>query len=204
MDDFRFSAFLMLAAFAAGPVPALAAGASPPASRPAGWPDTADAQVVRDSVIVQVTRTMSLDLPGAADDAFPLFGPVREAEWSPGWSPSFVTPPTAAQTPDGAVFTTGDGDDALTWVMTDFDPARRIVRYVHVRPGRLLAQLWIEVREVSAHASRADVTYRYTRLGPAGDPAITHFIAMFPHMRHHWEEAIGGALSGGRDAHGDH
>jgi hypothetical protein len=38
----------------------------------------------------QRTESFSLSLDAAVADALPLFGPVREAEWSSGWAPQFV------------------------------------------------------------------------------------------------------------------
>src|SRR5512146_3153269 len=89
--------------------------------------------------VARETRTMQLALRAPADAAFPLFGPVREREWSPDWSPRFLWPPAPAQGPAGAVFTTGgDGGAAALWVMTDYDPAARLVRYVILHPGALV------------------------------------------------------------------
>ena len=188
MEDIRLPILLAFAGLSMGPVPAHA--------RPAGWPSPADAEITRDGVRVQVTRAMSLDLPGSADAAFPLFGPVDEAKWAPGWSPRFVSPLPGAQSPDGAIFTTGDADPPVVWVMTDFDPEARIVRYVNVRSGHLVIQLWISVSVVSPHASRAEVTYRYTLLGPGGREAMDHFVDGFPGFKQHWEQHIGAALTG--------
>jgi hypothetical protein len=193
MEDLRLPILLTLAGLSMSPVAAR--------SRPAGWPSAADAQITRDSVTVQATRTMSLDLPGSADAAFPLFGPVDEAKWSPGWSPRFIAPLPGAQSPDGAVFTTGEADSPIVWVMTDFDPAQHIVRYVYVRPEKVAVQLWISVSAVSPQASRAEVTYRYTLLGPGGRDAIQHFIAAFPNFKQHWEEHVGAALTGQAGEH---
>jgi len=147
------------------------------------------------AIIVQATRTMTLDLPAAADTVFPLFGPVGEAEWSPDWRPAFVTPLAASQTPDGAVFTVDGDPDSALWVMTDYDPGARQVRYVIVRPGRLVTQLWIQVRPAGPAASHADVTYRNTLLGPAGRMALGRFVAGFAHRKPHWEHAIATALA---------
>jgi len=188
MDDLRLPLALTLAALTLGPAPAR--------SRPADWPPPFDVQVRRDDVRLQATRTMTLDLPGPANAVFAMFGPLGEKIWSPGWNPTFITPSPDAQTPDGAVFTTGGPDDVAVWVMTDFDPVQRIVRYVHVRPGKIAAQLWISVDAVSERRSRADVTFRYTRLGPAGDVAMQHFLDNFPHYKEHWEQFIGQALRG--------
>ena len=181
----------------------LALAALPPSAassraRPSDWPSTADGEVVRDHALVQVTRTMSLDLPAGADAAFPLFGPVRESEWSPDWAPEFVTPVPGAQSPDGAVFTTGAKETPAVWLMTDYDPARRIVRYVNVRPGRLVTQIWIEVSSASPGSSRADVTYRCTLLGPEGRDSLAHFTGAFPDFKEHWEKAIRAALAHGK------
>ena len=169
-------------------------------TRPAGWPPVTDADVKRDTSLVQVTRTMTLELPASADTVFPLFGPVREAEWSPDWHPRFVTPLVPGQTSDGAVFTVEGDPDSAAWVMTDFQPDARCVRYVIVRPGRLLTQLWIMVRPTGPAMSQADVTYRTTLLGPAGRPALDHFVADFAHRRPHWEHAITAALIHRHDA----
>jgi hypothetical protein len=170
----------------------------PAQARPPGWPATVDADVRRDSALVQITRTMTLQLAADADRAFPLFGPVRESEWSPDWQPAFVVPAPGAQSAAGAVFTSGGTDSPVVWVMTDYDPAARIVRYVHTLQGHAVTQLWIEVREGSGHTSQADVTYRITALNDAGREFVTHFAGAFPGFKAHWEKAIGKALLAGR------
>ena len=175
-------------------------------ARPSGWPSLADSQVDRGGTAVQATRTMSLDLPGSADAAFPLFGPAREQEWSPEWNPGFVVPTSPGQSADGAIFTLDHhATTPMVWVMTDYDPVERVVRYVVVRAGRAVTQLWIQVVPVSATKCRADVTYRYTSLGPEGDDGVTHFIESFHGWKHHWETAIGPVLTrGARAASGSH
>jgi len=169
-------------------------------ARPADWPATTDSQVQREGSTIQATRTMSLDLPGSADRAFPLVGPDREREWSPDWNPQFVVPATPGQSPDGAVFILDHDPTPMVWVMTDYDPAARIVRYVVVRAGRAVTQLWIQVVPVSASACRADVTYRYTALATEGHNIVEHFIESFPGWKHHWESAIGPVLAHGGGA----
>jgi hypothetical protein len=169
-------------------------------ARPAGWPSTADAEVARDGAVLQVTRSMSLDLPGSAAAAFPLLGPVGERAWSPRWDPQFIVPADPGQSPAGAVFTVGQDSLPSVWVMTDFDPDKRIVRYVVIRPGRVVIQLWIEVTPVSATSSKAEVTYRYTAIGPDGRQALDRFKGTFPSFKPHWEAAIGAALIQGAGA----
>ena len=180
---------------------AMASGAS---ARPSDWPAIADAQVEQKGSIVQATRTMSLDLPGSADRAFPLFGPDREREWSPDWNPTFVVPTSPGQTPDGAIFLLDHDPNPMVWIMTDFNPTERIVRYAVVRAGRAVTQLWIQVVPVSANACRADVTYRYTALSPEGRQAVEHFVHAFPGWKEHWESHIAPVLAHGGAAASHH
>ena len=189
-----------LGQIAAGAAVASLAIASGASARPSDWPATTDGQVEDKGSVVQATRTMSLDLPGSADRAFPLFGPDREREWSPDWNPAFVVPVNPGQSPDGAIFLVDHDPNPMVWVMTDYDPAQRIVRYVVVRAGRAVTQLWIQVVPVSASTCRADVTYRYTSLAPEGQHVVEHFIQTFPGWKQHWESHIGPVLAHGGPA----
>src|SRR5206468_2613678 len=47
--------------------------------------------------VEQRTQSFTIGLNGSVADVTPLFGPVREAEWAPGWSPRFVHPAQAVQ-----------------------------------------------------------------------------------------------------------
>jgi hypothetical protein len=142
------------------------------------------------------SRTMRLALHADADTAFPLFGPVRETEWSPEWSPRFLFPAAPAQRSDGAVFTTeGQGGVANLWVMTDYDVKGRLVRYVILHPGLSVGELSIHVEPAGAGASTADVTYRFTAVSAEGNDSIARWTAHFPHLQPHWEEALNTRLA---------
>ena len=147
--------------------------------------------------LARETRTMHLSLHGDADVVFPLFGPVRESEWSPEWAPKFVHPSPPAQGPDGAVFTTEDHSGSPSvWVMTDYDPVARRLRYVILHPGIEVGELSIAVRPGKAkRESTADVTYRFTALSDAGNDLIARWIEHFPHVAPHWEERINERLA---------
>jgi hypothetical protein len=57
------------------------------------------------AVLAQRSQSFEIVLDATVAEAAPLFGPVREAEWAPGWAPHFVHPASAGQQ-EGAVFTT--------------------------------------------------------------------------------------------------
>jgi len=80
------------------------------------------------------TQSFTISLNGPLADVTPLFGPVREAEWAPEWSPHFIHPAHAAQE-EGVVFTTtsGHSKDRL-WLLTAYDVREGRVEYVVVTP----------------------------------------------------------------------
>ena len=57
------------------------------------------------AMIEQRAQSFTIGLNGSVADVTPLFGPVREAEWAPDWSPRFIHPAQGAQR-EGVVFTT--------------------------------------------------------------------------------------------------
>src|SRR5207237_8212153 len=71
--------------------------------------------------VEQRTQSFTIILNGSVSEVTPLFGPVREAEWAPDWSPRFIHPVQGVQR-EGVVFTTspGDGRDRL-WMLTTYD-----------------------------------------------------------------------------------
>ena len=140
-------------------------------------------------------RSMQLDLHAPAREAFPLFGPVREGEWVPGWEPRFVAPSSPAQGPDGAVFTTqGHGGDNI-WVMTAYDSIEHHVAYVMLKPDRFIAEIDIRVASAGTRSCKADVVYRYTALSEEGNRFIEHWVQHWPDEAPHWTNAINGRLA---------
>jgi len=75
----------------------------------------------------------------------PLFGPVREAEWAPTWTPRFIHPAEGAQR-EGVVFTTAsaNGKERL-WLLTAYDVKEGRVEYVFVTPGFTANEIKIRV-----------------------------------------------------------
>src|SRR5436309_15453228 len=87
----------------------------------------------------QRTESFTIKLHGAVSEVTPLFGPVQEEEWAPGWNPHFLHPAEGAQR-EGVVFTTpaqpdesGSGWSPLTMrgmVMLTMFSSRRVSRSI--------------------------------------------------------------------------
>ncbi len=153
----------------------------------AAGPDTTPA--------LRAFAAIELHINAPADVAFPLFGPVRESEWSPEWAPAWIYPSEPRQSSDGAVFTTTLHAGVATWVMTHYDTETHTVEYVNFIPGHRVTEISITVRPETATASIARVSYRLTALSQEGSALVTHFAKEFPGEGPHWEKAINDSIS---------
>jgi hypothetical protein len=150
------------------------------------------------ATVQQRAQSFTIGLNGSVADVTPLFGPVREAEWAPGWSPRFIHPGRGVQR-EGVVFTTttGDGRDRL-WMLTTYDLRNGRVEYVVITPAFTASEIKIRVLSDGARHSRATITYRRSALAPEGNTEVAKLDAHWAEQqRIHWETAINEALTKG-------
>ena len=143
----------------------------------------------------QRTQSFTLSLEAPVAESTPLFGPVREAEWSPHWSPHFLHPPEGAQA-EGVVFTTTTpkGYEQL-WMLTEYDAEAGRVAYVVITPDYTASQITIRVTPAGPGRSRATVTYRQSALVPRADDDVERLDERWAaQQQEHWEVAINAAL----------
>lgn len=140
---------------------------------------------------VEAVMTLHLDASPAA--VLPLFGPVREGEWAPGWNPTILYPADRSQK-SGSVFTTGKPGKEAVWIMTAYDEAALRVSYVIVDPGVTAEQLDIVLKLASGGKTEAVLTHRWTALSDRADARIADWAAEFPAQHEHWEHAINARL----------
>jgi hypothetical protein len=136
------------------------------------------------------TASITLHLHAGADRAFPMFDPVNEARWSPGWRPAFLGGLRVAA---GMVFTTEDHSGRATWLLDRYDLSAHVLRYVVFRPAEL-SMLDISVQPAGPDASVATVAYTKTALDASAAAGVAAFAHHFPSQGPHWESAINAAL----------
>ena len=150
-------------------------------------------------VIEQRTQSFTIGLNGSVADVTPLFGPVREAEWAPDWSPHFIYPTQGLQR-EGVVFTTtsGHGKDRV-WLLTAYDVTNGRVEYVVMTPAFTANEIKIRVVPDGEQHCKATITYRRSALTPQGNDEVAKLDAHWAEeQRVHWETAINEALAKGR------
>lgn len=146
----------------------------------------------------RIDRTASITLNAPPDQVFPLFGPVREAEWAAGWSPRIAYSVSPLADEEGAVFVTSHpGEPDTTWIVVRFDPQECLVEYARVTPGQSAVRVIIRCQPAPGGRTTARVTYQVTTL--AG--GAYHFAEMhYPEEMAHWETAINHALAAAHSA----
>ena len=150
------------------------------------------------AAVEQRTQSFTITLNGSVSDVTPLFGPVREAEWAPDWSPRFIHPTQGVQR-EGVVFTTspGHGRDRL-WLLTTYDVRNGRVEYVVVTAAFTANEIKIRVVPDGEQHCQATITYRRSALTSEGNEEVAKLDARWAEeQRIHWETAINEALAKG-------
>jgi hypothetical protein len=150
------------------------------------------------AAVEQRTQSFTIELNGSAADVAPLFGPVREAEWAPDWSPRFIHPVQGVQR-EGAVFTTvgAYGRDRV-WLLTAYDVTNGRVEYVVLTAAFTVNEIKIRVVPDGGQHCKATITYRRSALTPEGNEEVAKLDAHWAEeQRIHWQAAINEALAKG-------
>jgi hypothetical protein len=159
------------------------------------WIQATTAAAAGAAALEQRTQSFTILLTGSVAEVTPLFGPVREAEWAPDWTPRFIHPPGGAQR-EGVVFTTtiAHGKQRL-WLLTAYDIERGRVEYAFVTPGFTANEIKIRVIPDGERQCKATITYRRSALAPEGNGEVAKLDAHWAEeQRIHWETAINEAL----------
>ncbi len=124
------------------------------------------------------------------EQAFELFGPVREKEWAEGWDPVILFS-NGADVEEHMVFQTPgrEGEGNYTWTVTQYQPEAYLIEYTVFTSERV----WFIRVAGKQHETQTEVTvtYSYTGLTEAGNRRNKVAIEkMFAHDLKDWEEAI--------------
>lgn len=139
---------------------------------------------------VQDSADIILDAP--ITQVFPLFGIIREKEWSPGWDPTSVFP-QSGEMAEGSVYRTPGhvhGEGPLTWVVSQFDTAAGHLTYLVTAPDRVVT-IDIRCTPQPDRRTRATITYTLTGLTEEGNLICHHLLLkQFAHRLQDWQTTI--------------
>ncbi|HEY5530212.1 MAG TPA: hypothetical protein VIL51_12310 [Thermoleophilia bacterium] len=145
---------------------------------------------------VRAIRTFTQHLLAPPEDVFPLLCPVREAEWAHDWAPTTVHSYSGVAEQDCVFVTPSEAGDEV-WMITRHEPERWLVEMVMVAPSVVTNRLTIGLRPCD-DGCLADVCYRKTSLGPAGDEEIAQLTeAAWAAFMTTWEQEMNDYLQSG-------
>ncbi|PYY15734.1 MAG: hypothetical protein DMG61_06310 [Acidobacteria bacterium] len=143
-----------------------------------------------------VRRSGQIILHGLVEKVFPLFGPVEEAKWAPGWEPSIKYGGNAEA---GTVFTTASKPHPATWIVSRYDGNAHVMQYTVVFPEDRVVQLDIACQSGIVGETRCEIAYAMTAL-LASARSVVEGYSQEKHEERlaHWQMAINHYLQTGR------
>lgn len=149
----------------------------------------------------RVERSAAIRLLAPPAAVFPLFEPLGERNWVPGWDPAIVYP-ASGQAERGAVFLTGDAAAPAVWTLIEFAPQDWRVAYVRVSPASHVALITVRCADLGDGTTGAEVSYAFTGLSAAGNEYVEQFTPEhYAEWIGGWETAINHYLRHGVAAH---
>lgn len=150
--------------------------------------------IIATHVIAQaqrISRSATFTVYTTVENAFPLFGPIREKEWAAGWNPEIIYSRHAEVEQHMIFKTKGNHEDEpdYLWVVTQYNPKAYFIEYTVSTANRVW---FITVRcEGGKTETQVTVTYSYTGLNASGNHRNVEMLdRMFTHNLKDWERAI--------------
>jgi hypothetical protein len=147
--------------------------------------------------MTHIEREHSITLAAPIDRVFPLFTPLGETRWVPGWAPDFLHP-ASGETCEGMVFRTAHGAEETLWSCIHWTPDDYRVRYVRVTPGVRFGFVSVAGRALEAGQAEINVGYTFTALGAEGEAMLAALTQeAFAAMIDGWQIALNRLLAEG-------
>lgn len=142
---------------------------------------------------IHVSRSHTIKLNAPLKEIFPLFTPLGEKKWAPGWDFEAVYP-ASGETVENLVFTTISQDHPQSkaiWMLTRLEPESHRVEYVRIEPESKIGKVIVSCKQGIENTTLAEVRYIYTALSEKGNEALAKFTEDFyKQYIGMWEKAI--------------
>jgi hypothetical protein len=118
----------------------------------------------------RITRTFVQTIHATPDRIFPLLCPEREKEWLPGWDARMLYS-ASGLAERGAVFETRNDAGRTLWIVTEYDPPRRVA-FARWQPDGVVVHIEISLGRHHEESSAVCISYTYTSVDDAGETAL--------------------------------
>jgi hypothetical protein len=106
----------------------------------------------------RLVRSFVQDIHAPIEEVFPLLCPEREKNWLPGWDARMIHSASGVAE-RGALFETQHDAGRTLWIVTEYDPPRRVA-FARWQPDGLVVH--IEIMLARQHAGGTAVCISYT------------------------------------------
>jgi hypothetical protein len=141
--------------------------------------------------VVAISRiyTDCLDVAAAPAAVFPLLCPVREYDWIEHWRCELLHSHSGVAE-DGCIFRTEFEDGHMTWVVTRYEPDRRI-EFTCFVPDQLVMRLRIDLQPSPGGGTLTHWTREYVATSDAGAMWVaSHDEASYRERMRHLQKAL--------------
>ena len=150
----------------------------------------------------RVTHEYTQNNQAPPEKVFPLLCPVREADWVPEWRYRLIYSDSGVADL-GCIFTTPNSQSEAapetTWITIEYDPSAFRIAFVWINPGRVAAEIRIQLTPTGQGETQARICYPYTGLSPEGNQEVEGYDEKwFQKKMQSWESAINHYLRTGR------
>jgi len=140
----------------------------------------------------RIADEATIQLNGPIDMVFPLFGPVREMDWAPGWNPEIIFS-TTNEVDEHMIFRTKgkfENESFYTWAVTQYCPERYLIEYT-VSTSERIWFIRVQCKPAGEITTSAVVSYTFTALTERGNELNKVALSgMYKNRLKDWEEAI--------------
>jgi hypothetical protein len=147
----------------------------------------------------RVQKSASFVVNTDIEKAFPLFGPIREKEWTISWEPQIIYS-VNSEVEEHMIFKTSGkhhGEEEFLWVLSQYKPKDYFIEYA-VSTSQRVWFITVLCRPKGKNTS-VTVTYSYTGLTEHGNELNKAALdKMYAHNLKDWEEAINYYLATGK------
>lgn len=118
----------------------------------------------------RIVRTFVQTIQTTPGRIFPLLCPAREKEWLPGWDARMIWSASGVAE-RGAVFETRNEAGRTLWIVTEYDPPRRVA-FARWQPEGIVVHIEISLGRHHDESSAVCISYTYTAADDAGATAL--------------------------------
>lgn len=123
----------------------------------------------------RVTRSQVLRIQARSNVVFPLFCPVREAEYLRDWEAEILYSKSGVAE-EGCIFRTPNpGGEPSIWTIRVHDEATGLIEFVIVTPESRVSTLVVELRDADHGTTDVRFTYTHTAIADPGRAFIAEF-----------------------------